>query len=555
MPLSFFGALYYNRRIKEQERAVRMQQVKKDIFISYRNDDSGNQFASRLSRDLDEMGYSVYFNPNEDRGHNFPERLKTAVGQCKDFVLVLSKGCLSGLKSNERKVDWVKEEILAAYAAQKHIIPILMDGVDMPSDPEEFPPELQFLTYIDAIRFPEQYLRSPFSEFTSALESKQDGKARYKDAFNNNEQYRLEEDLQQLLQKAETGDVRAMYEAALLYYYAATNEDGTASGWDYEQAMHWLKKVSESEDELKYHAATIIARLYYLGAVPGEPQSYEKSFAYHVKAAPKCPYSASNQGSMMKSQIGCFSTFEDVVEFYEKHMNRQDNLMMRQYAEFLISSGKYAEALEVYDAMETQSPQIQYDIGCIYRDGRMSTPPEPDFMQAAYYFRDAADSGHVDAAYEYGLLCFRPRGRFRKNFRNAEKYLRLAADSGHTGAQYILGFMYKGGHVTRDYHKAVEYFEKAQEKGHAFSALELAYLYQQPECLNYQRAFECAEMAAAYGLNEGMFVLGNLLFWGRGCRADMTKAYEMYQQAYEHGFYDGLIMKEKIEKIKGWSAK
>ena len=25
--------------------------------------------------------------------------------------------------------------------------------------------------------------------------------------------------------------------------------------------------------------------------------------------------------------------------------------------------------------------------------------------------------------------------------------------------------------------------------------------------------------------------------------------------AYEHGFYDGLIMKEKIEKIKGWSAK
>ena len=28
--------------------------------------------------------------------------------------------------------------------------------------------------------------------------------------------------------------------------------------------------------------------------------------------------------------------------------------------------------------------------------------------------------------------------------------------------------------------------------------------------------------------------------------------YEMYKKAYEHGFYDGLIMKEKIEKIKGW---
>ena len=47
-------------------------ELKKDIFISYRNDDSGNQFASRLCRDLDELGYSVYFNPNETRGNNFP---------------------------------------------------------------------------------------------------------------------------------------------------------------------------------------------------------------------------------------------------------------------------------------------------------------------------------------------------------------------------------------------------------------------------------------------------------------------------------------------------
>lgn len=524
----------------------------KDIFISYRNDDSGNHFASRLCRDLDEMGYSVYFNPNEDRGHSFPDRLKAAVSGCKDFVLILSKGCLAGLMANDRKVDWVKEELLAAWNGKKHIIPILMDGVNMPSDESQLPEELSFLPYIDAIRFPEQYLRSPFTQFTATLQSRQDGKDLYKDSCNNNEEYQLDAELAKLLEKAEGGDVRSMYEAAMLYYYAAKGKDGAASGWDYEQAVYWLKKVSASDDEMRYHADNILARLYYLGAVPGEPQSYEKSFEYHVKAAPKCPYSASNQGSMMKNSIGCMYDFEDIVEFYKNNMNENDNLMLRQYAEFLTGSGKYAEALDVYDMMEVQSPQIQYDIGCIYRDGRMCDPPQPDFMQAAYYFRDAADNGHTDAAYEYGLLCFRPRGRFRKNFRNAEKYLRMAADSGHTNAQYILGFMYKGGHVTKDYEKAVEYFEKAKEKGHSFSAIELAYLYQQPECLNYQRAYQCAELAAAHGLNEGMFVLGNLLFWGRGCKADMAKAHEMYQQAYEHGFYDGLIMMEKIEKIKGW---
>lgn len=528
------------------------EQAKKDIFLSYRNDDSGNHFASRLCRDLDEMGYSVYFNPYEDRGNNFPERLKAAVTQCKDFVLILSKGCLAGLKNPDKQVDWVKEELLTAWNEKKHIIPILMDGVDMPSSKEELPPEIQFLTYIDAVRLPEQYLRIPFAELTCILQAKQNGKGLYKDSFNNNEQYQLGEDIQQLLEKANAGDVRSMYEAGLLFYYGATNAEGTASGWDYEQAMYWLRKVSQSDDDLKYHADNIIARLYYLGAVPGEAQSYEKSFEYHTKAAPKCPYSASNQGFMMKYGIGCSYDFAGIVDFYKNNMNQNDDLMLRQYADFLISSGKYAEALEVYESMEVQNPQVQYDIGCIYRDGRMCNPPEPDIMQAAYYFRDAADNGHIDAAYEYGLLCFRPRGKFRKNFRNAEKYLKMAADSGHTNAQYVLGFMYKGGHVTKDYEKAVMYFEKAKENGHSFSALELACLYQQPECLNYQRAFQCAEIAAAHGSNEGMFILGNLLFWGRGCKADMAKAYEMYQQAYEHGLYDGLIMKEKIEKIKGW---
>ena len=528
-------------------------ELKKDIFISYRNDDSGNQFASRLCRDLDELGYSVYFNPNETRGNNFPERLKSAIKDCKDFLLILSKDCLAGLKTNTGKINWVKEELLTAKKEEKHIIPILMDGVSMPSDANEFPPELQFLTYIDAIRFPEQYLRTPFSELTFSLKAKQDGKGLYKESFNNNEYYQLSDDLQQLLEKAKKGDVRSMYEAALMYYYGATNADGTTSGWDYEQAMYWLKKVSASEEDYRYHADTIIARLYYLGAVPGEIQSYEKSFEYHVKAAPKCSYSASNQGSMMKNSIGCFYEFEDVVDFYENKLNRNDNLMMRQYAEFLSSCGQYKEALDVYDLMETQTPEIQYSVGCIYRDGRMCNPPKPDFYQAAYYFREAADNGHTEAAYEFGLLCFRPRGKFRKNFHNAEKYMKIAADKGHTAAQYILGFMYKGGHVTKDYVKAVEYFEKALEKGHSFSALELALMYQQPECLNYQRAFECAEIAAAHGLNEGMFILGNMLFWGRGCKADMSRAYTMYQQAYEHGFYDGLIMKEKIEKIKGMS--
>ena len=81
--------------------------------------------------------------------------------------------------------------------------------------------------------------------------------------------------------------------------------------------------------------------------------------------------------------------------------------------------------------------------------------------------------------------------------------------------------------------------------------MELASLYQQPECQNYQRAYECAKIAASHGVGEGELILGNLLFWGRGCDADMNKAYEMYARAFAHGHYYAQVMMKKIESIKG----
>ena len=44
--------------------------------------------------------------------------------------------------------------------------------------------------------------------------------------------------------------------------------------------------------------------------------------------------------------------------------------------------------------------------------------------------------------------------------------------------------------------------------------------------------------------------MGNLLLWGRGCEADMNKAYEMYANAFAHGIYFASVMMEKIVQIK-----
>ena len=47
------------------------------------------------------MGYSVYFNSNEEWARSFPDRIRQAIENCKDFILVLSEGCFSQLKRND----------------------------------------------------------------------------------------------------------------------------------------------------------------------------------------------------------------------------------------------------------------------------------------------------------------------------------------------------------------------------------------------------------------------------------------------------------------------
>lgn len=95
-----------------------MMEMKKDIFISYRNDGVGSNFAARITSDLRNSGYSVYFNPDEARSDDFPERLKQAIESCKDFICIVTETYISQLKQND-KICWVRDELLYAKKLEK----------------------------------------------------------------------------------------------------------------------------------------------------------------------------------------------------------------------------------------------------------------------------------------------------------------------------------------------------------------------------------------------------------------------------------------------------
>ena len=522
----------------------------KDIFISYRNDGSGNQFAARLYDDLANEGYSVFFYPAELRGSDFPDKLKKAVLSCKDFILILSAGCLKQLMSND-PVDWVREELLTAHAAGKNIIPILLENINFPRDLSEVPENIRFLPRIDAIRFPDQYMKTPFSILQGAVLAKKDAKYAYRDAYNSNPVYDITQDYTALLEQAKAGSVEAMYEVGLMDFYGAASQEPENAKWNYEGAAYWLKKVAASDSELRFHAASVLGRMCYQGLIPREQQSYEKCYRYHCMAAEGDDFSARERAFLQRIGLGCEFDFESILDYYRQVADKGDDESNRALALFLTKYGKYAEALQIYNSIENMSPETEYQLGMLYMRGLHVTPPKPDYVQAAYHLRAAADEKHLQAADEYAMMCLRPTGRFKKNFQEAEKYFKIAADGGIANAQACLGYMYRTGIIGRNLPEAIRYLEMAHEQNHTQAALELASIYQQPGFLNYGRAFSCASLAASHGMGEGELILGNLLFWGRGCEPDMDRAYEMYEKAYAHGQYYAAVMMKTIRNLMG----
>lgn len=511
----------------------------KDIFISYRNDGVGSNFATRLTEDLKNQGYSVYFNPDEARSGNFPERLQHAVEACKDFICIVSLGYLEKLFSND-KVCWIRDELLCARKNHKNIIPLLINGTQMPSDSAKMPKELDFFPKIDAYTFPEQYIISPFYTLCTVLHSRNDGKNSYRDVYNSNPNFDSNLILSDVLAQAESGSAKAMYEAGVFYYYGLSSEP------DERKAAYWFKKVSVSNSEFTPLANKFIARMYYAGSMPREPQSYEKSFEYHLKSADKDIYSAGQVGFMRSIGSGCTFDYDETERYFLSLLDSLDNPRKATLCRFYMEHGEFQKAAKIYESMADVFPEAAFQLGLMYKRGVLSNPFMPDYIKAAYYFQMAVDSGYIPAAYELGTLYFNPTGGFKKDFSKALKNYTIAANSGHVNAQYMLGYMYKYGHVKKDLALSVKYFELAAENGHLLSATHLGLLYQQEELHNYEKAFKYCKLASDAGDSTAEFVLGNMYLCGRGCEVDVDKAFLCFQHATEYGTPEASIMLNKM---------
>lgn len=536
-----------------------MEYQAKSIFISYKNDGEGRHFAGRLADKLENMGFGVYYNPKEQHAGNFPERLRKAVESCKDFILVLTQSCLDQLINHE-KIDWVREELLTAYKCNKKIIPLLLSGVSMPKDKDEMPEDLRFLPDTDAILVAEPYDRAPLDILLSWMFSKPEKEDKYKNSFNNNREYDVNQDFIETLSLARSGDVKSMYEIGIMYYFGFSSNGGSGSDADYKEAAKWFLKVAETENEFTAHANTMIAKMYFSGVMPRHGQSFEKCLERYKIAADGDSYAKSKYDLMTLQGLGCCFDYSELEKRIASGSDEQysdermDSRLFCEIASIYVSYGQFDKAAKIFERIKRKSPEVEYLKGMLYKRGVYNIAPGsipiPNYSEAERCFRNASDGNHLEATYELANLYFNPINKELPDFHKAKHYFEKAALEGHTESQYKLGWIYEYGlSDEKNTLKAIEWYEKAVINGHILASLQLAQLYQQSEVLDYRKAFENAKKSAEAGTDIAQFILANLYFFGRGTEADVDMAYRWYEAAYKHGIYQAKFMLDKIDRM------
>ena len=353
------------------------------------------------------------------------------------------------------------------------------------------------------------------------------------------------------MQRAKGGDPEAMYELGNIYYYGFADEN-SISQRNFSKAFEWFDKASRTDSKYGKLALVMLGRMHYSGVVPREKQSYEKSLDCYQQAADTSAFARHQVAYMLSAGLGCDFDYEAAEEKFLSVIESGDNRVINSLASYYIRYGEYKKAAKLYDRIINSFPRGAYELGKIYMQGVLSEDKKPDYFKAAFYFQHAVNANFRDADvyYQLGLLYFRGSNGFMIDYRIAQENFITASELGHSGAQYMLGYMYEHGHVEHSHEKAIKYHTLAAEQGHSLSPVHLAILYQQPKFQNYQKAFAYAKIVADNGDKEGEYIYGTLLLLGRGCKADIDKAYEFFYRSSEHGFEQAELMIEKIKKIK-----
>ncbi len=157
------------------------------IFISYRREDTSGE-SGRLKDKLEQVfGKENIFYDVEtlEAGLNFDESIAKALNESKVLLAMIGPHWLrvtdsNGVKRIQKDDDWVRKEIAQALKRNIRVIPVLVNGADMP-DSQELPDDLRELTLRHAQELTSSRWNYDVGELTKVLEKLITKKPTYSD--------------------------------------------------------------------------------------------------------------------------------------------------------------------------------------------------------------------------------------------------------------------------------------------------------------------------------------------------------------------------------------
>ncbi|MCR5723303.1 MAG: tetratricopeptide repeat protein [Lachnospiraceae bacterium] len=214
---------------------------------------------------------------------------------------------------------------------------------------------------------------------------------------------------------------------------------------------------------------------------------------------------------------------------------------------------KFEEAADLWiKAANKGLAEAQHALGLLYENG---DGVEKSIDKALKWYNKAAEQGHEEAQKSFNSLFHRQRFKItttgtssssRRPYNETEKKVIYSPDK-----QFALGEKcYYGRGVEKSYEKAIEWYEKAANQGHAEAQCSLGYMFSKGIGVkqNYIKAAEWYKKAANQGYAKGLFNLGTIYYNGRGVPKDIEKAKTLFDRAAKKGDTDAQTILSKLNK-------
>lgn len=165
---------------------------------------------------------------------------------------------------------------------------------------------------------------------------------------------------------------------------------------------------------------------------------------------------------------------------------------------------------------------------------------QQELLRIWYEIREGvAAKGDVDAKFDVAVANFVARGTPQDHAR-ALHWFERAANLGHAGAHYYLGYMYAAGVGTDpDPRKSTQHYVSAAELGHPEAQYMIGSRYANGEGLprDANEADKWMARAAEQGVPGAQFYMGQVFELGQpAARSDAQKAVQLYRAAATQGY-------------------